>query len=167
MKGGSPSPQWRVEAWQGDRGSSQSLPPPQRPRFPMDSTHRCLNPFALSLPPVALAPTLPHLSAISFPSLLLSSGLYMVQVLPHWLHTYVRNPIQAKTLIWGQVRQPLIARVDRGGGLGGHALHCSLKHHPGAVDPLPRPRVKSLASRVLFSSRSPTARRRERAGLQS
>lgn len=84
----------------------------------MDSTHRCLNLFALSLPPVALAPALPHLPAISFPSLPLSSGLYMVQVLPYWLHTYLRNPIRAKTLIWGQVRQPLIARVDRGGGLG-------------------------------------------------
>lgn len=64
---------------------SWSLPPPQSPPPSPGFNLQVSEPLCSFPPPAALAPALLRLPAISPPSLPLSSGLYMGQVLPHLL----------------------------------------------------------------------------------
>ena len=92
---------------------------PRVPRLPLDSTCRCLNPFAPSPHPQPWPP----LCSASRPSPLPPSLSPLVYT---WGRSFLTSslaphrspePFRGKTRIWGQVRQPLTTRVDRGGGL--------------------------------------------------
>ena len=97
---------------------SWSLPPPQSPPPSPGFNLQVSEPLCSFPPPAALAPALLCLPAISPPSL--SPLVYT------WGRSFLTSsraphrspePFRGKTRIWGQVRQPLTTRVDRGGGL--------------------------------------------------